>query len=386
MDPCKKSFALQLLAAALILAGTGCAAPKNVQENSAVKPVRTGFYVEHGSRSSGVLFWAQLLAYSPQLKLVLIDAEDIRRDKLDEIDLLVVPGGSSSLQCKALGPEGIQKVRDFVAKGGSYAGACAGFHCALDRPGRLRLLPFEYRPGAGGDTAMLPVEISEKGAKVMGIRPGVRRARYSHGPICRPGETPGGSRGEVLGVYKSTIPRSNNQGGDFYGAPAVIFGRFGKGKVIATSFHPESRESTHDIALGCIYAVTGVRPVPVYPRKDPRPLRVGFCSPGIIGKYCVDAMLALDRRSGIDVNFVDNQALCTDVLRHLDVLVVPHGAETAYKGMFTAEFLRARLIEFMDRGGTVLASGNGALHLPAHARMHALPPDADFVEALSALR
>ncbi|MBQ9501280.1 MAG: hypothetical protein IJU70_03885 [Lentisphaeria bacterium] len=386
MDPRKKRFALQMAAVVLFLICSGCAAAKNAQESSAVRPVRTGFYVDKGSRSSGVLFWARLLAYSPQLKLVLVDAEDIRQNKLDELDLLVVPGGSSNLQCRTLGPEGMEKVRDFVAKGGSYTGACAGFHCALDKPDRLRLLPFEYRPGAGGATAMLRVEISEKGARIMGINPGVRWARYSHGPICRPKSGPDGSRGEVLGVYKSTIPRSNNQGGDFYGAPAVIFGQFGKGKVIAASFHPESRESTHDIALGCIYAVTGVRPVPVYPLKKARPLRVGFCSPGIVGKYGVNSMLALDRQSDLDVNFVDNQALCTDALRHLDVLVVPHGAETAYKGMFTAEFLRARLIEFMDRGGTILASGNGALHLPAHARMHALPPDADFVEALSALR
>ena len=375
-----------MLTALLFLIEAGCAAAGDAAKDSAVRPVRTGFYVDNGSRSSGVLFWAQLLAYSPQLEFVPLDAEDIRNGRLDKLDLLVVPGGSSGLQCKTLGPEGMEKVRGFVAAGGSYVGACAGFHCALNKPDRLRLLPFEYRLGAGGATAALRVEISEKGARVMGIRPGVRWAHYSRGPICRPGEKPGEGWGEVLGVYKSTIRRADNQGGDFYDAPAVIHGRFGKGKVIAASFHPESRESTHDIALGCIYAVTGVRPVPVYPRKNPRPLRVGFCSPGIVGKYCVNAMLALDRQSDLDVYFVDNRALGTDILRHLDVFIVPHGSEMAYRGMFGDEFLRTRLTAFMDRGGFVLASGNGALHLPAHPRMRALPQNADFGKIVSALR
>ena len=97
--------------------------------------------------------------------------------------------------------------------------------------------------------AVLPVDISERGAKLLGIDRGRYYARYSHGPIARPGKEPGVGWGEVLGVYKGTVSPVGRPGGNFFDAPAIIHGRFGKGKVIATSFHPESNESTWAIGL-----------------------------------------------------------------------------------------------------------------------------------------
>ncbi|MBQ7207677.1 MAG: hypothetical protein IJS01_07775 [Lentisphaeria bacterium] len=379
-----------LALAALVLPVAGCAVsqPQTADRESVPQApgrrIRAALYVDNGSRSSGVLFWTQLLAYSPQLEFAPIDAKDIKGGALSRFDLLVIPGGSSRLQCETMTPEGMEKVREFVAAGGAYVGACAGFHCTLNKPDRLRLLPFVYRLGAGGDSAMLQAEISEKGAKLMGIRPGRYQVRYSHGPISKPGPQSGEGWGEVLGVYKSTIRRANNQGGDFYDAPAVIRGQFGKGKVIATSFHPESCESTHAIALGCVYAVTGVKPTPVYPKKNFRPLRVGYFSPGIVGKYCIEAMLALDKRPDLDVRFIDRMALKTEALRHLDVLIFPHGNEMVYKNLFGRDFTAARLTRFLDEGGIVLASGNGALSLPDHPRVRKLPADADFFPIVKA--
>ncbi len=347
-------------------------------------PVRTGFYVGSGSRSNGVLHWARLLAYSPQLKLVLIDAEDVLNGRLKDLDLLVVPGGSSRLQCETMKPEGMEKVRDFVAAGGSYAGFCAGFHCTLNRPERLRLMPYEYCQGAGGNLALLAVDISEKGGKVMGVKPGRYMVRYSHGPISKPGKQPGEGWGETLGVYKSTVGPVGRPGGNFFDAPAVIHGKFGKGKVIATSFHPESYQSSHPIALGCIYAVTGVRPAPVFPAKNPRPVRVGYYGPGIAGKYCIRAMLALDRHPDLDVILIDGVSLNQGMLDHLDVFVLPHGIKSTYKGLFTRPFPKEQIVKFLRRGGLLLASGNAADYLPDHPNAKRLPADADFVkEALT---
>ena len=342
--------------------------------------IKTGFYVDSGSRSNGVLHWARLLTYSPQLELTVIDADDIRADELKKLDLLVIPGGSSRLQCEKMKPEGMEKVRDFVAAGGSYAGFCAGFHCTLNRPERLRLMPFEYCKGAGGNAASLAVDISEKGGKVMGLKPGRYMVRYSHGPIARPGAQPGKGWGEVLGVYKSTVGPVGKPGGNFFGAPAVIHGQFGKGKVIAASFHPESMISSHPIALGCIYAVTGVKPTPVWPRKNLRPVRVGFYGPAIVGKYCIRAMLALDRHPDLDVIFIDDFEIQRGMLDHLDVLVLPHGVETAYKGRFKRPFFSGQIQNFIRRGALLLASGNAAQFLPPAPNAKRLPADADFVK------
>ena len=374
-------IATAVIALGILLHTVSCAATgEKKADKAAPQVIKTGFYVGSGSRSNGVLHWARLLAYSPQLKLVLIDAEDVLNGRLKDLDLLVIPGGSSNLQCKVLTPEGMEKVRDFVAAGGSYVGICAGFHCTLNRPERLRLMPYEYLSGAGGNLAMLAVDISEKGGKVMGVKPGRYMVRYSHGPISKPGKQPGEGWGETLGVYKSTVGPVGRPGGNFFDAPAVIHGKFGKGKVIAASFHPESYQSSHPIALGCIYAVTGVKPMPVWPRKNLRPIRVGFYGPAIIGKYCIRAMLALDRHPDLDVIFIDDSDIQRGMLDHLDVFVLPHGVEASYKGKFKQAFFSGQIRKFLRRGGRLLASGNATQFLPQSPNAKKLPADADFVK------
>lgn len=384
-------FGSMILMTGLLLAGSACVSQREngkdalLNENKTSR-IKTGFYIDRGSRSSGVLYWARLLAYSPQLELVLIDGEDIRAGRLKDLQLLVIPGGSSRLQCEAMKPEGMEAVRKFVADGGSYVGICAGFHCTLNRPERLRLLPFEYLKGAGGDEAVLAVDISEKGGKLLGIQSGRYMARYSHGPISRPGQAPGEGWGEILGVYKSTVSPVGKPGGNFFDAPAVIHGRFGKGKVIATSFHPESREATHGIALGCIYAVTGVKPVPVYPEKVRRPLRVGYYSPGITGKRCILEMLKLDRHPDLDVLFVDNQDLNAGQLKHLDVFVIPNGLKGVFPTMVKNPFRRQQLQDFMKRGGMVFVSGEDAENLSGSDRLKIIPANEWLIDQILKIR
>ena len=69
-----------LVLAALLLAGSACVSQgKNMlAEDNKTPRIKTGFYVDRGSRGSGVLHLARFLAYSPQLDLVLLDGEDLR--------------------------------------------------------------------------------------------------------------------------------------------------------------------------------------------------------------------------------------------------------------------------------------------------------------------
>lgn len=55
-----------------------------------------------------------------------ITASQILEDFLDDYDILVIPGGSESTCSSELESEGRQKVKDFVANGGSYFGICGG--------------------------------------------------------------------------------------------------------------------------------------------------------------------------------------------------------------------------------------------------------------------
>ena len=165
----KSERVMTFLLGALLLAG-GCVSGGAGEKTAPApeKKLKAAFYVDEGSRSNGVFYWARLLSYSPGIEMTPMDGKDLREGKLEGFDLLVIPGGSSARQYRSMGEAGAEAVRKFVKEGGSYVGICAGFHCALNRKERIGLLPFEYLAGAGGAQAVLPVEISPRGGEILG--------------------------------------------------------------------------------------------------------------------------------------------------------------------------------------------------------------------------
>ena len=175
--------------------------------SAAGRKLKVGFFVDRGSRGGGVMHWARLLTYSPKLAVTLLDAGDIHSGKLKNFDVLIVPGGSSTEQFKSVGKEGAAKIREYVKNGGNYIGICAGFHCALVSPSRFSLVPYKLHRPAVGRQAVVAVEISKKGAEILGIAPGERWINYASGPIARPVEDswPHGAV-EVVGTARSLHP------------------------------------------------------------------------------------------------------------------------------------------------------------------------------------
>jgi putative intracellular protease/amidase len=74
----------------------------------------------------------------------ILRAEDIRAGTLDRYLLLFVPGGWASNKISALGGRGMEEIRRFVERGGSYLGICGGAGMAT-RDG-LGLLPIARKP------------------------------------------------------------------------------------------------------------------------------------------------------------------------------------------------------------------------------------------------
>ena len=81
--------------AALLLAGVccSCASLPGGKTGTSVpvspeKKMKVGLYVDSGASGSGVLRLASLIAHSPQTELVTLMAEDIRKGKLKELDIL----------------------------------------------------------------------------------------------------------------------------------------------------------------------------------------------------------------------------------------------------------------------------------------------------------
>ena len=182
--------------------------------------------------------------------------------------------------------------------------------------------------------------------------------------------------------YEAMPTIGNPLGLSSRGAPLAARFQYGKGKVLVSSCHPESYESTHDIALGYVLAVTGVKPVPFYPAKISRPLRVGWFSLACRGTRAAHELLALDNEAAFDVEIFNLHEINDGRLRHYDVVVLPDGLDLSYKNFMKNEFQKKQILDFLERGGHIVASGNGGKYLPEHPNVQILPVGEPFAKAL----
>ena len=375
-----KKILFFLLAAVLFTAVFGCSSVNqtNCQKTAEKieKRLKVGLYVDKGASGNGVFHLASLIAHSPQTELVTLMAEDIRSGALKDINILVMPGGSSKKQCETIGKEHLEKIREFLRNGGGFVGTCAGMFDTLEH--LMQLLPFARHIKAGGSTAYATIEISREGAEILGLSSaGPRVVRYSGGPAAyalKNSKSEG--KGKTLAVFKSAVSRDKAHEGKFIGSSALIYGSYGKGKVAATSFHPEYWESTHDIMLGCFYAVSGVKMTPNFPQKNYRPIRVGILSIGATGKAPIATMLKLEKEPDIDLDYVMSAELNQGILSHLDVLVIPSADLKKTKKYLSQKQLK----KFMDNGGVVIAADKSSMLAPPHKNFKQLSPNADILK------
>ncbi len=381
-----KKFFYGVLGAAAMVMLAACQS-FNVEKESkpAVKPqVRIGLYVDRGSSGGGVFHWANIIEFSPQAQLVTLTGQDIRDGKLSTVDVLLMPGGYPTRQYGTMKPEGIKILREWVKNGGHYVGSCAGLTCALNHRERLRLLPFYRFPNSGGASGNTQIEISEEGAKLLGVKPGKRVVTYASGPIPKLGKKPDPtSTGKVLAVYKNSISYYGKPAGNMYDQPALVYGTLGKGKVIASSYHPEYRESTLDLSVGAIYAVSGVKLTPQMPEKSRRPVRVGVNASAMMGHEPIKAAIELERQKHIDVRYFTLPNIDDGDLNHIDVLILLHGIAENNRNFFSRGPRWEKLKKFMDKGGIILASGNAGTPLPDHKNLKKLPVGVDFTKYIA---
>ena len=71
----------------------------------------------------------------PELKIISIENAKILVDVLQEVckGVLVMPGGRDKPYQENLSGKGIEIIKNFVKRGGSYLGICAGAYFASDR-------------------------------------------------------------------------------------------------------------------------------------------------------------------------------------------------------------------------------------------------------------
>ncbi|HIC94207.1 MAG TPA: MBL fold metallo-hydrolase, partial [Anaerolineae bacterium] len=154
-----------------------------------------------------------------------MDEQDIRAGGLEACSLLIVPGGYTAQCVDALGEEGFEQIREFIAGGGGYIGICAGAYIAARRvevPGRppgLGIIEIENQRRAG--TGIRTISIVKPEHPVVRGYAGKVSIWYQNGPIMKAGQGV-----ETLAVYDG--------GGD-----AIVCTTYGRGRVVIFSPHPE---------------------------------------------------------------------------------------------------------------------------------------------------
>lgn len=155
--------------------------------------------------------------------------------------------------CRSLNGEGTRKIEQYVRRGGSYIGFCAGGYFGsakcefevgnkqLEVVGRreLAFFPgtcrgcafrgFVYHSEAGAKAVEISVRKETFGA---GIVPQSFRSYYNGGGVFVDAEKYGTKGVEVLATYSDTL---DVEGGD----AAVVYCKIGEGGVMLTGPHPE---------------------------------------------------------------------------------------------------------------------------------------------------
>jgi hypothetical protein len=91
-----------------------------------------------GSYLFGLMAYWQLKGLG--VPFYVITAEEIKAGQLSEFPILLIPGGWTRLKNEVLGQEGQKAIRTFVAQGGNYLGICGGCGLALKERDGLGLI------------------------------------------------------------------------------------------------------------------------------------------------------------------------------------------------------------------------------------------------------
>lgn len=328
--------------------------------------LKVGMYLGRGGRSKGAATWVRMLECAPEVEPVWLEGEDVRAGKLTGLDIVVMPGGLSDAQAESLGPDGLEKIRDYLRTGGTYYGTCAGFSLVQDKPGFLRLLPYRKSVTVDRGSCMIGTDFLPEAESLLGLKVGVRRMTYHSGPLFEPTNpvnVPDCHDLKILAKFAGSICDWSKEPENFpvQGRPAMITAGYGKGKFLVAAFHPEHYPLTHDVIVAGFRYLTGRTITLQTPIKPRHSLRVGYYTPGGMGRMSYMPLLALDKIPNVDVYIADAEFIERGEMAHLDVFVVPEGdvRHVGENNLLNA-FRKAQMSAFAARGGVILSWGEMA--------------------------
>jgi predicted deacylase/putative intracellular protease/amidase len=237
---------------AVIAEQTEIAAVKDAEPNTA--QLRVALYKGPGTGGDGPPSLMQRLNNPPASIIQQVTPEEIRAGVLKYFDLVVFAGGSGSKQAEAIGEEGREIVKQFVANGGGYVGICAGAYLATSGyPWSLGLVNARtVSPKWQRGKTMVKLEMTDGGENVLGVREGQFDCRYANGPIVKPDSKPDLPPFDTLALYRTEVASNGAPVGVMIDSPAIFSAQYRQGRVICVSPHPEQTAGLEELVPNAI--------------------------------------------------------------------------------------------------------------------------------------
>jgi glutamine amidotransferase-like uncharacterized protein len=214
----------------------------NAEDAKQSQKIRVAIYSGDGASRGDPAQIKACLPKSEGFDISLITAKEIRDGGLEKFDVVIHPGGSGSGQAKALGEDGRERVRQYVRDGGGFVGICAGAYLAsAEYPWALKLLDArvvddEHWARGVGDVKL---RVPASGQAALGTKEGIKTIHYENGPLLGPANRKEIPNFESLATFETEIRKNDAPEGIMKGTTAIARGKFGEGRVVCFSPHPE---------------------------------------------------------------------------------------------------------------------------------------------------
>lgn len=247
--------------------------------HAAQRALKVGIYAERGAVGpEGVETLASIVRDMPGATVDLHTSVTFRAVDLSKYDVLMFPGGSGKKIAGTMGPEAVERVRDYIRGGGGAVGVCAGAYFLSDSPksgpagaemlnakvfdrahwnrGKsapvvLELLPDGAAPATTAPAILEEIAAAERSVETLPKSDPVRfrTMRYHQGPPLTPDSRPGLPGYVPLARFRTDVRRPDAPAGMLLNRDAIVAATSGAGKIVAISPHPESSpELRHWIA------------------------------------------------------------------------------------------------------------------------------------------
>ncbi|RCS53884.1 biofilm PGA synthesis protein PgaC [Bremerella cremea] len=229
-----------ILAVALVALAVPAVA--HAQKAAPAKTIRVAVYDHSNGDSGGWKNLKKILVPETGFETTMVTPQDIRDGVLKDYDVLIMPGGSGSKQSKMLEEKGRENVKNYVKSGGSYVGICAGSYLASSHYSwSLGILNAKVwdRSHWNRGTGNVELEFSSSGSEVLKAEKDEMECYYGQGPLLVPDNNPDLPGYEVLATYGTEIAKKGAPEGAMVGTHAIVRTKYGEGRVICFSPHPE---------------------------------------------------------------------------------------------------------------------------------------------------